>query len=81
MSDVHFSEEGWEDFSYWLTQDKKTLVRIMKLIADIERTGIRQSTHPHYNQETLNVIRDAEAGKGLSKIYTDPDELYKDLGI
>ena len=41
MSDVHFSEEGWEDFSYWLAQDKKTLVRIMKLIADIERNGYK----------------------------------------
>lgn len=31
--------------------------------------------------ELLKTIREVEAGKGLSKVYTDPDELYKDLGI
>ena len=31
--------------------------------------------------ELLQTIKEIEAGQGLSKIYTDPDELYKDLGI
>ena len=29
----------------------------------------------------MQTIREVEAGKGLSKVYTDPDELYRDLGI
>ena len=33
------------------------------------------------DSELLQTIREVEAGKGLSKVYTDPDELYKDLGI
>lgn len=32
-------DEAWEDYLYWQTQDKKTLKRINKLIADIERNG------------------------------------------
>ncbi|MBO6245449.1 MAG: type II toxin-antitoxin system RelB/DinJ family antitoxin [Anaerovibrio sp.] len=31
--------------------------------------------------ELLQTIKEIEAGQGLSKVYTDPDELYKDLGI
>lgn len=41
MSDIQFSEEAWSDFSYWLTEDKKTMTRIVKLIADIKRNGYR----------------------------------------
>jgi len=29
--------EGWEDYLYWQTQDRKTLRRINQLIADILR--------------------------------------------
>ena len=32
-------EKAWEDYLYWLEQDKKTLRRINKLITDIERNG------------------------------------------
>ena len=34
-----WSDEAWEDYLYWQTQDKKTLKRINKLIKDIERHG------------------------------------------
>ena len=34
-----WSDEAWEDFEYWQSQDKKTLKRIMKLIKDIDRNG------------------------------------------
>jgi toxin YoeB len=32
-----FEAEGWEDYLYWQTQDRKTLRRINILIADILR--------------------------------------------
>ena len=32
-----WSDEAWEDYLYWQTQDKKTLKRINMLIKDIER--------------------------------------------
>lgn len=38
MFDLHFLPEGWEDYLYWQTQDKKTLRRINILIKDIGRT-------------------------------------------
>ena len=36
---VDFTETGWQDYTYWQSQDKKTLKQINRLIADIERNG------------------------------------------
>lgn len=32
-----WTDEAWEDFEYWIKQDKKTLKRILQLLKDIER--------------------------------------------
>jgi len=37
MSEKIWSDEAWEDYLYWQTQDKKTLKRINILLKDIER--------------------------------------------
>ena len=34
-----WTDEAWEDYLYWQTQDKKTLKRINQLIKDIDRNG------------------------------------------
>ncbi len=34
-----FSDIAWEDYCYWMNQDKKTLKRINLLLKDIERNG------------------------------------------
>ena len=34
-----WTDDAWEDYLYWQTQDKKTLKRINKLILDIEKNG------------------------------------------
>ena len=39
MSEKIWSDDAWEDYLYWQTQDKKTLKRINHLIKDIERNG------------------------------------------
>ena len=31
-------DKAWDDYLYWLSQDKKTIRRINQLIRDIERT-------------------------------------------
>ena len=35
-----WTEQGWNDYLYWQTQDKKTLRRINDLVKDIERNGV-----------------------------------------
>ena len=34
-----WTDDAWEDYVYWETQDKKTLKRIHKLLNDIDRNG------------------------------------------
>lgn len=34
-----WSDDAWEDFQYWLKQDKKTLKRILLILKDIGRNG------------------------------------------
>jgi toxin YoeB len=37
MGNKRFTDEAWDDYVYWQTQDRKTLKRINDLIKDIER--------------------------------------------
>jgi len=39
-------DDAWDDYLYWQTQDKKTLRRINKLLADIERNGYNSIGKP-----------------------------------
>ena len=34
-----FTENGWEDYVYWQTEDRKTLRKINTLLDDISRNG------------------------------------------
>ncbi len=34
-----WTDEAWEDFTYWMKQDKKTLRRILLILKDIDRNG------------------------------------------
>ena len=34
-----FTSNGWEDYIYWQTEDKKTLKKINSLLKDIDRNG------------------------------------------
>ena len=43
---IQFNETGWEQFQYWLEQDKKTLKKINRLLADISRNGNSGIGHP-----------------------------------
>lgn len=38
MANLLFLPDGWEDYLYWQSGDKKTLKRINALIADIRRS-------------------------------------------
>ena len=38
------SDEAWDDYLYWQSQDKKTLKKINDLIKSIERDGENQGT-------------------------------------
>ena len=35
-----WTDDGWADYLYWQSQDKKTLKKINELVKDIERNGV-----------------------------------------
>ncbi|GAU75634.1 Txe/YoeB family addiction module toxin [Fusibacter sp. 3D3] len=37
----HFTDLAWEEYLYWIENDKKTLTRINTLIKDIERNPFK----------------------------------------
>ena len=39
-----WTNEAWNDYLYWQTQDKRTLKKINELIKDIERNGYSKGT-------------------------------------
>jgi toxin YoeB len=39
--DIVFQTQGWEDYLYWETQDKKILFRINDLIKDCTRSAFK----------------------------------------
>jgi len=41
-----FTRQGWDDYLFWQTQDKKTLKKINDLIKDISRNGNSGIGHP-----------------------------------
>jgi toxin YoeB len=43
---VSFTQGGWEEYQYWLGQDKKTLKKINKLIDEACRTPFTGSGKP-----------------------------------
>ena len=42
MSKPQFTEQAWDEYVYWLNQDKRTIKKINKLIKDIMRNGALQ---------------------------------------
>ena len=48
-----WSDEAWEDYTYWQTEDKKTLKKINRLLKDIDRNGYNCSGHPKALSENL----------------------------
>lgn len=37
MNKISFTNQAWEEYCYWQTEDKKTLKRINHLLMDIQR--------------------------------------------
>jgi toxin YoeB len=48
-----WTDESWNDYLYWQTQDKKTLKRINKLINDVRRSAFEGIGKPEPLKENL----------------------------
>ena len=51
---LSWTDDAWEDYLYWQTQDKKTLRRINKLINDVKRSPFEGIGKPESLKENLS---------------------------
>lgn len=51
---LSWTDESWDDYLYWQTQDKKTLKRINKIITDVKRSPFEGIGKPEPLRENLS---------------------------
>ncbi|HDZ9338547.1 TPA: Txe/YoeB family addiction module toxin [Vibrio cholerae] len=51
---LSWTDESWDDYLYWQTQDKKTLKRINKIINDFKRSPFEGIGKPEPLKENLS---------------------------
>ena len=51
---LSWTDEAWNSYVYWQTQDKKTLKRINRLIADVQRSPFDGIGKPEPLKENLS---------------------------
>ncbi|OBU21998.1 Txe/YoeB family addiction module toxin [Photobacterium aquimaris] len=51
---LSWTDDAWDDYLYWQTQDKKTLKRINKLINDVKRSPFEGIGKPEQLKENLS---------------------------
>ena len=70
-----WSGRSWEEYLYWQTQDKKTLRKINKLIADIEQNGCLQGIgKPEALKYNLTGWYSRQIDETNRLVYRMPDE-------
>ena len=74
MRNLTFTPNGWEDYEYWLGQDKKTLKRINKLIKDIRRTPFTGLGKPELLKFDLKGCWSRRIDDANRLVYTVSDE-------
>lgn len=50
---LSWTDEAWNDYLYWQTQEKKTLKRINKLMSDVKRSPFEGIGKPEPLKENL----------------------------
>ena len=46
MSKLIFTENGWDDYIYWQSQDRKTLDKINRLLKEVQRSPFKGEGRP-----------------------------------
>ena len=73
MNDFTFTGQGFSDYLYWQTQDRKTLKKINALLADIQRNGVMQG--PGKPEPLKYRPRDSRRIDEQNRLVYDIDEM------
>ncbi len=71
---LSWTDEAWENYLYWQTQDKKTLKRINKLINDVKRSPFEGIGKPEPLKENLAGFWSRRIDDTNRLVYTVDDQ-------
>lgn len=69
-----WTDEAWKDYVYWQTQDKKTLKRINRLIADAKQDPFNGIGKPEPLKENLSGFWSRRIDEPNRLVYAVTDE-------
>lgn len=75
-----FTHEGWEDYAYWIDQDKKTLKKINKLIDDSLRNPFEGLGKPEPLKENYTGLWSRRIDEKNRLVYTVTDSNIAVIG-
>ena len=70
---LSWTDEAWNSYVYWQTQDKKTLRRINKLISDVKRSPFDGIGKPEPLKENLSGFWSRRIDDTNRLVYTVDD--------
>ena len=70
---LSWTDEAWNSYVYWQTQDKKTLKRINKLISDVKRSPFEGIGKPEPLKENLSGLWSRRIDDTNRLVYTVDD--------
>ena len=70
---LSWTDEAWNSYVYWQTQDKKTLKRINKLISDVKRSSFDGIGKPEPLKENLSGFWSRRIDDTNRLVYTVDD--------
>ncbi|MBP1202180.1 toxin YoeB [Duganella sp. 1411] len=74
MRNVKFTDEAWNDYLYWQTQDRKTLKRINDLIKDARRDPFAGIGKPEALKHSLSGFWSRRIDETNRLVYEATDE-------
>ncbi len=72
-----WSDEAWNDYQWWLSQDKKTLRKINTLLKDIARTGGEGIGKTELLRGDLNGLRSARIDAKNRLVFTIDNDVVR----
>jgi toxin YoeB len=75
-----FTEQSWADYIYWINQDKKTLRKINKLIADVLRSPFEGIGKPEPLKENYSGFWSRRIDEKNRLVYSVTDSTVNIIG-
>lgn len=72
-----WTDEAWEDFEYWMKQDRKTLKRILQLLNDIDRNRYEGIGKPERLAGDLSSYLSRRIDESNRIVYRIDDNILK----